>query len=85
MSIMVYNLYTIPLCNFGIAHSHAICVIIKYFVEPLSKTILQPKSSPIFYPGENRNLKSPDKSPMVIVFIYSAEIYARYSHLTKES
>ena len=72
MGIIFYCLYTIPLCNFGIAFSHAICVIIKYFGELLSKTILQPKSSPIFYPGENRNLKSPNKSPMVIVFIYSA-------------
>ena len=54
---------TIPLCNFGIAFSHAICVIVKYFGKLLLKTtsIWQPKSSPIFYyPGENRNLKPPN-------------------------
>ena len=52
-------LYTIPLCNFGIAFSHAICVIVNYFGKLLLKTIWQPKASPIFYhPGENRSLKS---------------------------
>ena len=32
-------LYTIPLCNFSIAFSHAICVIVKYFGKLLLKTI----------------------------------------------
>ena len=61
MGIMFNCLYTIPLCNFGIAYSHAICIIVKYFGKLLLKTInfVQPNFSPIFYyPGENRNLKS---------------------------
>ena len=49
MDIMFFYLYTLPLCNFGIALSHAICVIVKYFGELLSKTIWQAKSSLIFY------------------------------------
>ena len=53
----MHCLYTIPLCNFGFAFSHAICVIVKNF----GKALLNTKSSPIFfdtnYPGENRNLK----------------------------
>ena len=57
---MFNYLHTIPLCNFGIAFSHSICVIVEYFGKLLLKTIWQPKSSPIFYyPGENRNLKLP--------------------------
>ena len=38
-------LYTIPLCNFGLAFRHATCVIVKDFGEALLKT----KSSPIFF------------------------------------
>ena len=60
MGVMFNCLYTIPLCNFGIAFSHAICVIVKYFGKLLLETIWQPKPSQIFYyPGENHNLKSP--------------------------
>ena len=61
---------TILLCNFGIAFSHAICVIVKYFGKLLSKTIWQPKSSPIFYyTGENRNLKSPIAQLQITVLV----------------
>ena len=61
--LIAYRPITLPLCNFGIAFSHAICVIVKYFGKLLLKTIWQPKFSPIFYyPGENRNLKSPIES-----------------------
>ena len=60
MGIMFNCLYTIPLCDFGLAFSHAICVFVKYFGKLLLKTIWQPKSSPIlYYSGENRYLKSP--------------------------
>ena len=45
MGIMFNCLYTIPLCNFDIAFSHAICVIVKYFGKLLLKYIWQPKSS----------------------------------------
>ena len=38
-------LYTIPLCNFGFAYRHTICVIVKY----LGKALLKTKSSPIFF------------------------------------
>ena len=38
-------LYTIPLCNFGFAIRHAICVIVK----DLSTALLKTKSSPIFF------------------------------------
>ena len=38
-------LYTITLCNFGFAFTHATCVIVKDF----GKALLKTKSSPIFF------------------------------------
>ena len=64
MGIVCYCLSKIPLCHFGIAHSHAICVIVKYFGELSWKTIgrLNPLRFSIDgnYPGTNRNLKLPN-------------------------
>ena len=78
MSIMFNCLCTIPLCNFGIAFSHAICFIAKYFGKLLLKTIWQPKSSPIFYyPGENRNLKSPNVAVATAVLRLILDMYNR--------
>ena len=63
-------LYTIPLCNFGIAFSHAICVIVKYFGKLLLKLFgsLNPPQFSIDenYPKENHNLKLPSVTSTII-------------------
>ena len=64
-------LYTIPLCNFGFAFRHAICVIVKDY----GKVLLKTKSSPIFlfiqtnYTKGNRNLKLPIVCVIITVIL----------------